>query len=416
MRISACIPAVATVFVTFGLVWAQATAQERDDALYSAAKTGQPAVLRTLEELVTIESPTGDQEGITAIGNYLESRLRALGLSVTRSAAASGVVGDNIVGHLQGRGGGNVLLMAHMDTVHPVGTLESLPFRVDDGKAYGPGVADAKGGIAVILHALQLLKAREFQDFGSITVLFNTDEEQGSRGSSDLIQQEAAKADYVLSYEPTNADPEVFLLGTSGVGSAKVEIKGKPAHAGAAPERGVNALVEAADLIGRTLDIDDKEKGRRFNWTMASAGAVSNVIPDHASLNADIRYAYPEDFETVVAMLEERIRKQKLPEAEIALDISPGRPAFNAGDEGRALIDRARGYYEQVGGKIILIERTGGGTDAAFAAAAGKPVIESMGLPGLNYHSNRGEYIVVDSIPRRLYMSARLIMDLGRSK
>ncbi|RZI78381.1 MAG: M20/M25/M40 family metallo-hydrolase [Variovorax sp.] len=390
--------------------------QKRDNALFDAATAEQPAVIKTLEKLVNIETGTGDAEGIAAAGKYLEDELKALGFTVTRSKSAGLVVGDNIVGKLKGKGGKNLLLMSHMDTVYLKGTLAKAPFRVEGNKAYGPGIADDKGGNAVILHTLKLLKTYGVRDYGSITVLFNTDEEKGSFGSRDLIQEEAKQADYVLSFEPTAADAESFTLGTSGIAYVQANIKGKASHAGAAPELGINAVVEASDLVLRTMDIDDKAKGLRFNWTIVKGGAVNNIIPDSATVNADVRYARNEDFEAAMKTLEERAQKKKVPGSEVAIVVTRGRPAFNAGEGGKALVDKAMGYYREAGGTITVTERTGGGTDAAYASLSGKPVIESLGLPGFGYHSDKAEYVMIDAIPRRLYMAARLIMDLGQGK
>lgn len=393
-----------------------AWAQKRDNVLFDAATSEQPAVVKTLERLVKIESGTGDAEGIAAAGALLEGELKALGFTVTRQKAAGAVVGDNIVGRLRGRGGKSLLLLSHMDTVYPRGMLAKAPFRVEGNKAYGPGIADDKGGSAVILHALKLLTTYGFRDFATITVLFNVDEEKGSFGSRDLIQQEARAADYVLSFEPTSAERESFYLGTSGIAYVQADIKGKASHAGAAPEAGVNALVEASDLVLRTMDLDDKAKGLRFNWTVAKAGTVSNIIPDSATLNADVRYAQNDDLEAMLKTLEERAQQKKLPAAEVKLTVTRGRPAFNAGAEGRKLIDKASAFYREAGGSLEVDERSGGGTDAAYAALSGKPVIEGLGLPGFGYHSDKAEYVLVDAIPRRLYMAARLIMDLGAGR
>ena len=393
-----------------------AFAQKRDNVLFEAATAEQPAVIKTLEKLVNIETGTGDAAGIAAAGNFLEGELKSLGFTVTRHKSAGLVVGDNIVGKLKGRGGKNLLLISHMDTVYLKGILAKAPFRVEGNKAYGPGIADDKGGNAVILHTLKLLKDYGVRDYGSITVLFNTDEEKGSFGSRDLIQEEAKQADYILSFEPTSADAEKFSLGTSGIAYVQANIKGKASHAGAAPEQGINAVVEASDLVLRTMDLDDKAKGLRFNWTIMKGGAVNNIIPESATVNADVRYARNEDFEAAMKTLEERAQKKKVQGAEVAIVVTRGRPAFNAGEGGRKLIDKAMGFYREAGGTIDVEERTGGGTDAAYASLSGKPVIESLGLPGFGYHSDKAEYVMIDAIPRRLYMSARLIMDLGAGK
>ncbi|AMM25215.1 glutamate carboxypeptidase [Variovorax sp. PAMC 28711] len=393
-----------------------AFAQKRDNVLFDAATAEQPAVIKTLEKLVNIETGTGDAAGIAAAGNLLEGELKSLGFTVTRHKSAGLVVGDNIVGKLKGRGGKNLLLLSHMDTVYLKGTLAKAPFRVEGNKAYGPGIADDKGGSAVILHTLKLLKDYGVRDYGTITVLFNTDEEKGSFGSRELIEEEAKQHDYVLSFEPTSAESEKFSLGTSGIAYVQANIKGKASHAGAAPELGINAVVEASDLVLRTMDLDDKAKGLRFNWTIIKGGAVNNIIPESATVNADVRYARNEDFEVAMKTLEERAQKKKVPGAEVSIVVTRGRPAFNAGEGGKKLIDKAMGFYKEAGGVIDVEERTGGGTDAAYAALSGKPVIESLGLPGFGYHSDKAEYVMIDAIPRRLYMSARLIMDLGAGK
>ena len=396
---------------------AQAQTQTRDDALLAAATAEQPAVIKTLERLVNIETGTGDAEGMTAMGQLLESELTALGATVTRHKAEAGVVGDNLVGRIPGKGGQRILLIAHMDTVYVRGSLaKSGGFRVDGNRAYGPGIADDKGGVAVILHTLRLLKAMGFQGFGQITVLFNTDEERGSFGSRALIQQVAAEHDHVLSFEPTGAPKEDLTLSTAGIVYYKVNIKGLASHAGAAPELGVNALVEASDLVMRTLDLDDKSRDLRFNWTVGKAGQVPNIIPEEANLEANIRYARKADLDQLLKTLEERIAKQKLPKSVITISPAFGRPAFVADDEGQRMVSKAVAIYKEVGGEVGVIPHTGGGTDAAYAALSGKPVIESMGLPGFGYHSNQAEYVMIDAIPRRLYLASRMIMDLSQGK
>lgn len=401
IALSACLPAFA----------------QRDDSLFQAATAEQPAVVRTLEQLVNIETGTGDAPGIAAMDNLLEERLKALGATVTRHKAAGTVVGDNLVGRITGRGGKRILLMAHMDTVYVHGTLAKAPFRVDGPRAYGPGIADDKSGVATILHTLALLRQRGFQDFGVITVMFNTDEERGSFGSRDLIQKTAADHDYVLSFEPTAAQHEDLTLGTSGIVYYKVNVKGLASHAGAAPELGVNALVEASDIVLRTMDLDDKARDLRFNWTIGKAGGVANIIPDDAYLEANIRYARKDDLDGLLATLQDRIAAhKKLAKSEIKITVDYGRPAFNANDEGKRMVQRAVAIYKETGADLAVVERTGGGTDAAYAALSGKPVMESLGLPGFGYHSNQAEYVMIDAIPRRLYLASRLVMDLAQGR
>jgi glutamate carboxypeptidase len=278
-----------------------------------------------------------------------------------------------------------------MDTVYARGTLAKAAFRVDGNRAFGPGIADAKGGIAVILHTLGLLKARGFTDYAAITVLFNTDEERGSLGSRDLIRSLAKEQDAILSFEPNIALREAMTLATSGAATMRATFKGKAAHSGVNPEAGVNAMVEASDFILRTLDLDNKEKAFRFNWTVGSGGKTPNIIPDEAIMDANVRYSNPEHLKTALKLLEERAAKPRLPGSEINVQLIMGRPAFNADAQGQRLVDKALAIYREVGSEMVIIPITGGGTDAAYAALDGRPVVEGLGLPGFGYHSNQAE-------------------------
>ncbi|MEN9780446.1 MAG: hypothetical protein RL014_1594 [Pseudomonadota bacterium] len=392
--------------------WAHA----RDEALLQAATAEQPAVVKTLERLVNIETGTGDTEGMAAMVDLLEGELKALGATVTRHKPVGPVAGENLVARLAGTGQRRILLMAHMDTVYPRGTLARAPFRIDGARAFGPGIADDKGGIAVILHTLKLLKARGFTDFASIGVLFNTDEERGSAGSAALIEATAREHDVVLSFEPTVAIREMMVRATSGVATVRATIRGRASHAGAAPEQGVNAMVEAADFILRTLDLDDARRAFRFNWTVGTTGKVANVIPEEAVIDANVRYLDPEHLKQAMATLQERAAKPRLRESQIKVELFTSRPSFVADARGLQLIEKAQAIYREVGAEITVIPSTGGGTDAAFAALSGKPVLEGLGLPGFGYHSNQAEYVMIDAIPRRLYLAARLIMDVAQGK
>jgi glutamate carboxypeptidase len=388
----------------------------KDTTLFAAATAEQAATLKTLERLVNTETGTGNAEGMTAMAQFLEAELKSMGATVQRHKAVGAVVGDNIVASLTGKGSRRILMMAHMDTVYPVGTLAKSPFRTEGNRAFGPGIADAKGGIAVILHTLRLIKLRGFDDFSTISVLFNVDEERGSLGSSELIRATATQHDVVLSFEPNLALRESMVFATSGAATVRATVKGKPAHSGVNPEAGVNAMVEAADFVLRTLDLDNIDKAFRFNWTVGTAGKTPNIIPDEAVIDANVRYLNPEHLTTAMKILEDRAAKPRLLGSQISVQLLMGRPAFNADAEGRRLIDKAIAIYKEVGPEMVILPVTGGGTDAAYAAQSGKPVIEGLGLPGFGYHSTQAEYVLIDSIPRRLYLASRLIMDLAQGK
>lgn len=383
-----------------------------DPVLEASARQEAPSVVSTLEALVNIETGTYNPDGIPRMGEYLEGRLKSLGASVERVTPADGTVGFNVVGRLQGGGTKRILMMAHMDTVYPVGALAEAPFRIEGDRAYGPGIADAKGGVATILHALELLRQKNFSNYGVITVLFNTDEEKGSFGSRDLIQQLAAESDYVMSYEPGTT---LLTSGTSGIAYVDAVVHGRSSHAGVAPQAGINALVVASDYVLRTRDIQDLSQEKAFNWTILNSGEVSNTIPDLATLRGDMRYGRNEDMEVMSQQLLERAEHTLIEGSSIEVTITRGRPAFNLSEEGRRVANHAVDIMQDLGIQAAISDnRVGAGSDAAYAALSGKPVVEGFGLAGGSVHSRPGlEFVDIESIPQRLYLSAQMIVDLS---
>ena len=314
------------------------------------------------------------------------------------------------------------MLIAHMDTVYPANTLATQPLRQDGNKLYGPGIADDKGGIAVILHSLQILKDAGWRDYARITVLFNPDEEVGSVGSGETIATLADEQDFVFSCEPTAAKTvakvESLLLGAAGTASAKLEVQGRASHAGAAPELGRNALYELAHRILETRDIAKGIPGAQLNWTMAQAGTVSNQITERATATADVRLTARDAGEKLRAALEAKLAAPPLvPDTKTTLAFEIGRPPYLANEAARAWAKRAQEIYAELDGRpLALADMTGGATDAGFAGRSGKvPVVESFGLAGFGYHA-RDEYIEIDSIVPRLYLMTRMLQTIATAK
>lgn len=179
-------------------------AQQRDEAVFKAAEAAQPAVIDTLQKLVLIESGSANLAGLLKVADFAQERLKALGAKTER-IKASDSERVMVKGEFLGQGKLKAMLIAHMDTVYPEGILATQPYKLEGNRLYGPGIADDKGGIAVILHALGMLKSLDWRNYAKITVLFNPDEEIGSGGSGALIQALAAEHDVVLSHEPTAA-------------------------------------------------------------------------------------------------------------------------------------------------------------------------------------------------------------------
>lgn len=392
--------------------------KEVNQQLLDKTKEEVPLVINTLQNIVTMESFSNDNEGLLKLGNYLKKQLEELDGKVTLETPLNNGKGKNVLGKFKGNGSKKILLMAHMDTVYPKGTLKNAPWKIDGDRIYGPGVGDAKSGIVVILHTLNLFKKMDFKNYDTITVIFNTDEEIGSAGSKDLIAAEAAKSDMILSYEPTFAGQEVLIMGTSGTGKVKVEIKGLSAHAGADPDSGINTIIEGANLVARTKDLDEGKDKLRFNWTVFESGSekIVNVIPENAVLYADVRYPNEEKLNEVLKKLEERANQKKLIGSEISVGFFPNRPPFTTNEKGIILVQNAVNIYHSLGKNLGLLPSTGGGTDAGHATASGKPILEGMGLAGENAHTPGKEWISIESIPRRLYLSTQTIIDVCENK
>jgi glutamate carboxypeptidase len=390
-----------------------APAAAADEKLQAAAEQAKAGLIDTLRDMVQIESGSSDVEGVQKMADFTEARLKALGAVIERRKVARGPGGDIVIGRFDGTGAKKLMLMAHMDTVYQHGILAKEPYKVDGERIYGPGIADDKSGVAVILHSLQILKDAGWRDYARLTVLFNPDEEIGSTGSRELISELADQHDVVLSCEPS--DPrESLVLGTSGAAAITVEVTGRASHAGVAPELGRNALIELAHQILQTRDVANSIPGTQLNWTMASAGKVRNQIPDKATADADVRLTVPGGLEKLQAALEEKTKSKLIPDTEVKLSVLSGRPPFVASEGGRALALKAQAIYGEIGRKLNLVEMTGGATDAGYASRGGKAVVvESFGLAGFGYHA-RDEYIDTNSIVPRLYLMTRLLMELGK--
>jgi glutamate carboxypeptidase len=391
-----------------------------DEKLKAAAEAAQPALIETLHEMVLTESGSGDLEGLAKMADFTEARLKALGAKTERRKTTGGAGADMVIGSFTGTGAKKLMLIGHMDTVYQKGILTTQPWRVDGNRIYGPGIADDKGGLAVILHSLKILGDAGWRDYAKLTVAFNPDEEVGSIGSGEIIAELADQHDVVLSCEPTVAAPiaknDGLLLGASGTALGVMEVKGRASHAGAAPQLGRNALIELAHQLMQTADIAKAIPGTQLNWTTAQAGTVRNQIPDKATAGADIRLTVPDGVAKLQAALNEKIKTKLIPDTETTVTIEPGRPPFVASDAGRALAREGQAIYAEIGRTLDIVEMTGGATDASFANRSGKAiVVESFGLAGFGYHA-RDEYIDTNSIVPRLYLMTRMLMELGKKK
>jgi glutamate carboxypeptidase len=409
-------------------LYAGNTLAAANEAIIALAKKEQPGMLQTMKELVEIESGSADYAGLEKIANLLAVKLKALGAKTELLDAGPEIykmfdtpekIGRMVRATFTGTGTRKILLIAHMDTVYPLGMLSGQPFKIEGDRAYGLGIADDKQGIALILHTLSMLRSLDFRDYGTLTVLINGDEEISSPGSRFLIEKLGREHDAVLSFEG-GGSPQVdqIRLATSGIGAATLTVRGRASHAGASPHLGVNALYELSHQILQASDLSNPKVGQHLNWTMSRAGIVRNMIPPGAQAQSDVRVDRVSDLDGIEQTLRERIKNKLLPEAEVTLDFERRRPPLQATDASRALGAHAVGIYAELGQKLVLRDRpTGGGTDAAFAALSTKaPVIEGFGLRGFGSHTTNAEYVLIPSIEPRLYLATRMIMDISNGR
>ncbi|MEE4887164.1 M20/M25/M40 family metallo-hydrolase [Pseudomonas alliivorans] len=384
------------------------------DQLLKKAETEQTSYLETVRQLVGVDTGTGQAPGLKTVSALLVERLKALGAEVTTTPATPSA-GDNIVGTIKGNGSRSFLLMVHYDTVFGPGTAAKRPFRQDGERAYGPGVADAKGGVAMILHSLKLLQDQGFKDFGTLTVLFNPDEETGSSGSKNIIAELARQHDYVFSYEPP--DKDAVTVATNGINGIILDVKGKSSHAGSAPEAGRNAAMELAHQMLQLKDLGDPAKGTTVNWTLIKGGEKRNIIPSSASAEADMRYSDLGESDRVIADAQRIVQKKLIDGTEVSVRLEKGRPPLAKNPGSEQLAKTAQTLYGKIGRKIEPIAMRFG-TDAGYAYVPGseKPaVLETMGVVGAGLHAD-DEYIELSSIAPRLYLTVALIKQLSEAK
>jgi glutamate carboxypeptidase len=393
--------------------------------IHDLAQQEKAPLLDTLRDLVNIESGSKDAEGLARLAALIAERLTKLGgkvaiiepTDVYRMEDTPEKPGAMVHAEFKGTGTKKIMLIAHMDTVYLRGMLKDQPFRIDGERAYGLGIGDDKQGIALILHTVAMLQKLKFGEYGTLTVLINGDEEISSPASRSTITRMAGEQDAVFSYEGSGEDGRLRLA-TSGIGAAYLTVDGKASHAGAAPDKGVNALYELSHQLLQLSDLSRRDQGLSLNWTVSQAGTNRNVIPAQATAQGDARALKVSDFTELEATLQQRIKTQRIADAKVKLRFEMRRPPLEATSASRRLAAHGTAIYQELGLPLKVDDvASGGGTDAAFAALkTTAAVIESFGLGSYGAHSNDAEYVRLETIVPRLYLSARMIMDVSQGK
>lgn len=377
--------------------------------LYARCEAQLPEFMKLWERLVNIDCGTGTVPGLIEVAGILEDRLKRSGFTVTRHPAPGG--DHSLVGTRGGKGGKSILFMAHMDTVFPPGTAAERPFTVNGDWAHGPGVSDCKAGVATIISGLDLLK--DFDGFGTISVLFNCDEEIGSPHSGELVKELARTHDYVLSYEPGGVNDKVTVA-RKGSGKIHVTVRGKQSHAGSAPEEGRNAFMELVWQVGRMAELADPARKTSVNFTKCLCGDRLNVIPDKAEAWADVRVTMPGEVDRLKAELTRLASEPGIEGTSTVAELTMSQPPFprNAATDDLAAL--AASVYGEIGRDLPGIE-VGGAGDANTVASVGGKVLDSMGPAKGGPNHCPEEKAHIPTVVPRIYLLARMVQELGKA-
>jgi glutamate carboxypeptidase len=401
---------VSTVFVL--ICWtSEGASPHRNDKVYQAATDERAGALELLKEIVDIDSGTGDVAGGAKVEALLAARLRALGADVRTEPAEAAELPDNLVAVFHGTGKGKILIIAHIDTVFGPGTAAGRPFSTDRERGFGPGVGDEKGGVVNAITALKILHDLGFKNYATITLLLDDSEERGSPGSRQLITNLAKQHQVEFNMEPGDP-PDALTVWRKGSAGIRIQVKGRAAHAGMAPQDGRNA---AAELVHQLAALEGvfphSGDGITVNLTVLKAGERTNIIPDLAEATLNVRFRRPEDFDAVLSKVEAGARTNLVPDTRVTVLHDPAYPPLTENSQIDALAARARTIYAEIG-KTVEWSGNGGASESALAMAAGTPALDGLGYVGGDFHTDH-EWIDLNSIVPRLYLFTRLLMETG---
>jgi glutamate carboxypeptidase len=373
------------------------------------------SLLAGIRAWVEIESYTSDVAGVNRCMDACEAGWRGIGADITR------IPGTQIPGYAGGgdhllvnapwnRAGANepgVLILCHLDTVHPKGTINDLPFRIDGDRAYGPGIYDMKGGAYLAFAAVRAIAASGKASPLPVRLLYVADEEIGSPASRPLIEQEGARAKYVLVVEPAR-DGGKIVIARKGVGRFVLTAHGRPAHAGAKHELGRSALVEMAKQIVAIEAMTDYQRGLTFNFGQIKGGTADNVVPAFCEATLDMRVASMADGDELVA----KILALQSYDPDVRLEITGGlnRPPYEMTKPGAALFEHARQVAKPLGIDLVGMA-TGGGSDGNFIADK-VATLDGLGVDGNGAHT-MDEHLLISSLVPRFNLLKGMIESLS---
>jgi glutamate carboxypeptidase len=297
-----------------------------------------------------------------------------------------------------------ILLLGHTDTVHPLGTKLRNPTRVENGQLYGCGSFDMKAGCVLMLEILRCFSELNLAPPRPITILLSCDEEVGSRSGREIVEREAAKAEYCLVFEPSaNGKAKT---GRKGTGMFQMKTRGVPAHAGLEPEKGASAILELSKQILNLHSLNDLSRGTTVNVCTVKGGTTSNVIPEHAECEIDVRFTSIAEAERIKNEIKNIVSFDERVSVEIIGDIN--RPPMERGENVVKLYEKARAVAATFDYELGEAQ-VGGASDGNFVAALGVPVLDGLGVAGGGAHT-LDEFIFIEDIPKRAALLTGLLL------
>ncbi len=370
--------------------------------------------LDDLKTIVNIDSGTYTKVGIDRVGSYLQERFSAFGFSTHIEKQAE--YGNHLIAtHTgQAQNGPRILLIGHIDTVFSEGEAERRPFTIvqQNGKriATGPGVLDMKSGVLIGMYGLHLLIDAQEDNYASVTFLCNSDEEIGSPSSRPIVQELARQSDAVLVLEPGRAE-ETVVSSRKGCGQYRVEVQGLSAHAGVEPQKGRNAILELSYQVQKMQALNGTISGATLSVGIIRGGERTNVVPDYAYFDMDVRTSDQVGLEALEAAMRKVTTQKILQGTQITLSGSLLVKPFERSKSNARLVELVKDAGRELGLKIQDVG-SGGASDANTSAAMGIPTLDGLGAGGGLAH-NPGEYIELDYLPTRIALVAGLVRRIG---
>ena len=373
-------------------------------ALLKHLQKGRPAMVETLRQMVELESPSDNKSAVDRLGEFLAEQFAAAGgrPKFHRQSERGNHLQVDFPGANFQR---PVMLLGHFDTVWALGTLAKMPWRVAQGRAWGPGSYDMKAGITLMLHALAALREVRGQLARPVTVLLNTDEEVGSHSSRATLEKLARESAAVLIMEPSAGLKGAVKTARKGVGEYCLKVSGVPAHAGISPQEGASAIRELAHQIVKVSEFTDLKRGISVNAGVIEGGTRSNVVAAEASALIDVRIARVRD----AAYIDKKLHALRPVNRKCRLQLTGAinRLPMERTEGVAALYGKAREAAARIDWKLDEAS-TGGASDGNFTAALGVPTLDGLGAVGEGAHAFN-ESVIIEELPRRAALIAMLI-------